>query len=233
MRHSDFKITHAKEGIQFVAHTTNLKTASKVKYLPHPIVPKQQESTAHFRYDIIIWGTLSRYKGIDQFLKFLWDQNLQEKYAILIAGKIHETSYLEELTNLSSSKIEIRNKFIDEKQLSSLIFQSHIILFTYQLQTVLSSGALTDSVACGKTVIGPATGAFKDLEEYGLVSTYENFPDLITKIDRLLKQEPPKILPALKTFMRENSWEQFAENIHNWVSQQNGEKNHTSQVLSG
>jgi len=217
MKYSDYRITHSREGINFVERTTNQYIAQKVKYLPHPIIPKPTNGKVDPKYDLIIWGTLAPYKGIDLFLEYLWNNQLHDKYHVLILGKILDKAYGQKLKQWQSKNITIIDKFADEKDLDQYINQSRIVLFTYRNQYVLSSGALIDSIAYKKKVIGPDVGAFKDLESYGLGTTYVDFDDLINKVDQLLNSDANPSQASLNTFISQNSWENFGEKIHQWI----------------
>lgn len=221
VKHSDYIITHSHEGVQFVYSLNGNRKKSPVLYIPHPIKPNLIESYDAPKYDLIIWGNIVPYKGIDLFLDYLKKHELLEKYNILIAGKIADSEYEKKLKSYQSKSISILNQFIDSKKLKDLIKDSNIILFTYREQYVLSSGALTDSIAYGKKIIGPDIGAFRDLKEAGLIHTYKNFNDLTDLIDKLLNQKDPINSATLKQFFKDNSWSNYGKTLHNWIIKQN------------
>ena len=217
-RHSDYIITHSHEGVQFVNSLNGNPKKDPVHYIPHPIKPNILHSTDSPKYDLIIWGNIRPYKGIDLFLDYLAKQGLLEKYNILIVGKIDDPDYEKELQSYQSKTISILNQFVDNEKLQELIKESSIILFTYQKEYVLSSGALTDSVAYGKKVIGPDIGAFKDLKEAGLIHTYKNFDDLLKLIDKLLNQNNQIDSANLNQYFANNSWSNYGKKLHNLAS---------------
>ncbi len=217
IKYSDYKITHATDGIKYVEDMTNEKEARKVRYLPHPIKTKPTLNHIASEYDIIIWGTITQYKGVDDFLNYLYENNLHSKYKILIIGKILDKSYEIKIKKYSSNNIKIINKFADEEELKTSIGKSKIILFTYQRQYILSSGALADSIAYGKKVIGPDVGAFKDLKETGFVQAYNNLNELIEIIDQALTQKNNNNYSEIQEFIRANNWPKYAEKLHKWL----------------
>ena len=218
VRQSNYIITHSQEGVRFVNSLNGNPKTDTVLYIPHPIQPNLLESTNSIKYDLIIWGNIRPYKGIDRFLDYLKTQGLLEKYNMLIVGKVSDPDYERELKNYQSKNISILNQFIENEKLQELIKASSIILFTYQKEYVLSSGALTDSVAYGKNVIGPDIGAFRDLNKAGLIHTYKNFDDLIYLIDKLLDQNNQINSANLNQYFANNSWSNYGKKLHDLIN---------------
>jgi len=70
-KRSDIIITHASEGIGF-AEELAMGIKSKVLYFPHPVKNRLKTNSNSIKpIDILIWGTIAEYKGIDKFLDFL------------------------------------------------------------------------------------------------------------------------------------------------------------------
>ena len=73
-----------------------------------------------------------------------------------------------------------------------------------------------DSLVYGKIVIGPNTGAFYDLATEGLIYIYNDFNELVELFDDHLKN-PRADLKKLKSFIIENSWENFGKKIYDYI----------------
>jgi hypothetical protein len=211
-QNADYIIFHSSDGLKL---TPQIKTTN-TKYIPHPLKNLNTTGTLEKEYDILIWGSIRRYKGIDKFLSFLEEKNLLDKYSIFIIGSIYPPEYEQYLLKFNSEKIKIQNMYIDDAGLNSLITKSRIVLFTYNESSVLSSGALVYSVSQGATVIGPKTGAFEDLYKEGIIGTFNNYDDLLGEIDQHLKQ-PDKYLDKIPSYISENTWQRFGEKINKWV----------------
>jgi glycosyltransferase involved in cell wall biosynthesis len=164
----------------------------------------------HIDNDIIIWGTIYRYKGVHCFLKYIHENTANNKYRILIAGKIADKECETEILKYKSDTITIYNEYIDNEYLSELIGKSRIILFTYHREHVLSSGSLADSVSYGKFIVGPDVGAFKDLKEMGLVFTYRTFAELIGRLDDLIGRRCFVNTAHIEHYIQQNSWANYA-----------------------
>jgi hypothetical protein len=210
LKKSDLIITHAREGLSLIPE------GKKACFQHHPVTisPLDPGPPKAFSYDIIIWGTIYPYKGITTFLNFLEQKGIIGKYRILIAGKIVTQTLADELLayHQKYDNLELINGYIEEKRLIELVRASRIALFTYHSESILSSGALMDSLSYGATIVGPSVGAFNDLHELGLIETYTDFNSLVGVVDRLLSLpgEDPSRQEKLAGFMSANSWSEFS-----------------------
>jgi hypothetical protein len=213
LKKSDYILTHSSEGIEF-GESLVTGAKSRIHYFPHPIKDRRSNNTIQKKYDILIWGSLSPYKGIIPFLEYLHKNKVENKYKILIIGTASSEEFFKEISALQTDTIEIRNEFIEDSKLQQIIEESEIVLFSYNNASILSSGALIDSIGYGAQVIGPHVGAFADLAKDDIVQTFQNFDELIPKIDKYLKGEN-KQESKVKTenFIKENSWDKYAEYI--------------------
>jgi beta-1,4-mannosyltransferase len=212
LERSDLIITHSEEGISF-AESLYPGIASRIFYFPHPIVPVSGAMKKNIakKYDILIWGTLAPYKAIDTFLESLALHNSLNRYRIMIAGRAVSAEFFSKISKYGNENITIRNQYIDKEELAKLIGQSRAVLFTYSGESVLSSGALIDSVAYGARVIGPNVGAFADMAREGVISTYESFDQLLELLDRLDSQVDSGYRDRLKGFIKSHTWPEFSK----------------------
>jgi beta-1,4-mannosyltransferase len=213
LKKSDLIITHSSEGIEFATSLTP-GVGQRMFYFPHPVVPVNGKARGGSpkKYDILIWGTLAPYKAIDVFLDHLAANNALDRYRILIAGKANPVEFYDRIKKFESSTITIKNQYIDKDELAGMICQSKVVLFTYSGNSVLSSGALTDSVSHGATIIGPDTGAFSDLGRAGIIKTYTNFQELLSVLDHIDQQEFSN-KNIITEFIMTHTWEKFSESF--------------------
>jgi len=177
-----------------------------------PVIPPERK-----KYDILIWGMVAPYKGIDQFLRFVREAQLQH-LKILIAGRISDNAYRNEMMGYQNEQIEIRDAFISTEQLTSYIAQSRMVLFTYLKHSILSSGALMDTLRYKPVIIGPCLGAFKDLSEEGLIYTYSDYPHLKQLLQDLQYMTPDT--EKMEKFISDNSWPNFGFTIYKFIDLQ-------------
>jgi glycosyltransferase involved in cell wall biosynthesis len=213
LKHSDVILTHSSEGILY-GKQIYPASFDKMHYFPHPVKDRRINGKMEKKYDILIWGSLSPYKGTNKFLQFLYENGLENKYEILIIGKSTDPKYTRTLEEFANNKIRIENKFISNEELQKLIRQSKIVLFIYSSPSILGSGVLMDSLGFGANIIGPDVGAFADLAKENLLETFSGFNDLVRIIDHQIsadKLEDQRL--NINRFILENSWYKFAENI--------------------
>lgn len=213
LNNAEIILTHSSEG---VAYGENIKKGcgQRIHYFPHPVKDRRNKINTDKQFDILIWGTLSPYKGILEFLRLLFEKNYQNKYKILIIGKSTTQDYFNSLLQCSNDNVNIKDDFIDDAVLKELIGQSNIVLFTYAKSSILSSGALMDSIGFGGNVVGPDVGAFADLAKEGIINTYKESDDMFTIIDAVIAKKDNFGNASIDQFLQANSWNKFAENIH-------------------
>jgi len=218
IKKSDFIITHSSEGVGY-AGSINPGSKERIHYWPHPVKDRRKKSIEEFKIDIMIWGTLAPYKGILEFLQLIHESNLEHKYRIFIIGKSSSKEYLASLSKYTNENIIIKDDFVDDNSLQELCSKSKIVLFTYAKSSILSSGALMDSIGFGANVIGPEVGAFSDLAKENIIKTYHDTNELFAILDDQLSKPNPFVSDRIDGFLQANSWNRFGENLHKVLSQ--------------
>jgi len=207
-KHADVLLAHAQEAFTWYEQLLG-PTAAKKYYRMHPTKVYPELDPQERVNDILIWGSVTAYKGVDDFLEFLKDNALLHKYRIRIIGKFGSEAILEKVMKFQSEKVQIENRSISFEDLNVLIAQSKIVLFTYRQSSVLSSGALMDSISMNGNVIGPNIGAFKDLNEIGVVRTYHDFQHLVSLLDGAVQSDLSHA-NSHSQFIQENIWANYA-----------------------
>jgi len=212
LRKSHLILTHASAGIDF-GESLLPGVKRRMIYLPHPVKDRRLKSELQKKYDVLIWGTISPYKGIDQFLQELSTNNKLKQFKMLIKGKASDKAYFNKLEKFKNEKIEIRNEFINDDDLAHMIAESKTVLFTYSKDSILSSGVLMDSLGFGANIIGPHVGAFADLAEDGIIHTFKDLSESISLIEEECSQPVNDASAALDKFLAANSWSAFGKNF--------------------
>lgn len=214
LRNAKIVITHSSEGIAF-GETVVPGSGNKIVYFPHPAKDRRTliaDQPGSYTYDILIWGSVAKYKNIHNFLKYLYDNGLEHSFRIMIIGKVYE-NYLEEIMSYKNEHIQIVDEFASNEELVALINESAVVLFTYSMNSVLSSGVLMDSLGYGANIVGPHVGAFADVAELGIIKTFKNFDEVIPIIESQMQITHEERSRKLDSFLAGNSWEQFAEKL--------------------
>lgn len=204
---SDAVFTHSSEGVDF---TKSHSLCKDVNYFPHPFSQACCVNKDNIRFDVLIWGTVLPYKGVYDFLKYLKDNSLLSRYNIAIIGRVMDSRVLDILSTDKSHKIFLKDEIVPKSELYEFIASSKRILFTYLSNSVLSSGALIDSIESNSLVLGPDIAAFKDLRQLGLLNTYTSYSNLISYLDL-----DPCDYYLGKSFLQQTvnkySWDSFAD----------------------
>jgi glycosyltransferase involved in cell wall biosynthesis len=199
-------ITHSKEGIE-VARKLAPGRAKPAHFIHHPVMPVKDLPRTEKKFDLLIWGTIAPYKGVDVFLDYVKRSDLS-KYSLLIVGRITKEWQRPLIHAHQSTRVVIVDSYISLDNLEQYIAQSRIVLFTYAHASILSSGALMDTLIYYPAIIGPDSGTFRELAALGLIDTYKDFDDLTRIVPEVLKRsESPT--EAIKAFCIENTWEKF------------------------
>jgi len=212
MRNSHFILTHSNGGVDFVKENFPIYL-SKVRYIVHPVKRVfLNNNHEEEKYDFLIWGVILPYKGILQFLKYVNDSGEMRSLRILIVGKCPDYEYKAKINEYLSENIIHLDRYYEVEQIAGFARQSKFILFTYNRESILSSGSLMDSIGMGSVIIGPDTGAFKDLSAYGFVKTFNNYSEIID-IYKSFGKSKDSLKSEIDSFCNENSWDHFGEKL--------------------
>lgn len=201
---SDLIIAHSQKALKYIKQHTKVKSI----FIPHPFRKRFcTTNDLNYKYDIIIWGSIFRYKGIIEFLKC--KNTWTKSFKVLIVGKCNDIDYDHQIQNLIDKNTTYQNRFVDKNELDTLILSSRYVVFPYLKDSISSSGALIDSMLLGKTVIGPNVGAFQELSADGLCYTFNDYDDICDIISRNDKIDKGLI----KNYVNENVWDISAQKI--------------------
>lgn len=197
------------------SHSGEFSMAKKLPQLrvfPHPVeehyfIPANDKP----EYDVLVWGSVSRYKGVHELAKYNYESEKLKDVKILVAGRFVSPGFYEEVQQYQKDNIRIINRVLEEAELEEYFSKSSYILFCYSSASVLSSAALCKSLAYGKTIIGPDLGAFRELGKEGLIYTYKNFDEMAALIARLKSGNMHVDQEKIKDYINRTSWEGFRD----------------------
>ncbi len=215
IRQSSFIITHSKEGLR-VLDRYKIKAKNKARYFPHPLVQKSIPKPSKQTIDILIWGSIIPYKGTDIFLEFLHKNKLEKSYRIMIAGKVRPLEYEKVVEGYCNEFIQLDNRYVPDEEIEQYMADAKVVLFAYDGGSVLSSGALMDSLSYGVNILAPHVGAFKDAQEEGLINTYGSFEELVQLLEKVTQNSEDR-RKLIRQFIGENDWRQFSSKVAGWI----------------
>lgn len=215
IRYASLIITHAQEGVELISRYYP-HAAQKVHYFNHPTKnrldlchPKSMDSRS---YDLLIWGTISKYKGVPEFLQFIKKNHLED-LKVCIIGRCPSKELYGQLVLQQTENIHILNEGPSFEELARYIDDSRFVLIPYHAESILSSGILMDSLSFGAKVIGPAAGSFVDYTQNDRINVYtfkffEEIPTLIYKYGNVEASSE-----KYRSFLDEYSWANFADSL--------------------
>lgn len=219
---SDYIVTHAQEGKEYLTglYPQN-ECRAKFLVIPHPVhtpekIPKPGEKKL---YDFLIWGTILEYKGIHLFLDYLKTSGKNSDIRILIAGKIPSKSYEKKLLEYKTGNVKILNRYISDDELLNFFTQSRFVLFLYQDDSVIGSGALMETLSYEVPVIGPNKAAYKELNAHGVISVFNDLDEIPEILKNYNNFEDTETHSQLLRFKRDNTWNKFAMRFFKFLNE--------------
>lgn len=209
LKYSSLIVTHSGDALEYLKKQCSIP----VYFFHHPVLnslKSDAEIITPVQYDVLIWGTILKYKGIKEFLLYLEEKKLQKTFRINIIGKCSDEKYDKCLKRYCNSYINYENRIVTFEELNILIRQTRYVLFPYLPDSVSSSGALIDTVVMGGTPLGPNIGAFKDLNKENVCLNYTTYDELIKILNEDRNIEPI----AREKFINSNQWTAFVANLY-------------------
>ena len=212
LRRSDLIVTHATEGIEIVRQQYPAAIPHTL-FLHHPTKNRISDywQPVQKTTDLLIWGNISQYKGVPEFIRFAAEKQLPLQ--IKVIGKCSSDSLFTELNRYTNQHISIENRSIPFEELDKEIQHARFVLIPYAAETILSSGVLMDSLSYGAKVIGPSVGSFHDYTQEPLLRVYtfnsfEDIPAIIHSEDQEVRIED------YRKFLNTHSWESFGKEFY-------------------
>lgn len=211
IRKADLIVTHATEGLE-VIRKQYPAAVSRTVFLHHPTKNRldahQAGTEVAMKADLLIWGNISIYKGVLEFVQYAVETNLSLR--IKIVGKCSSDDLYGKLKSLSNEFISIENRSIPFDELAREIHAARFVLIPYASESILSSGLLMDSLSFGASVIGPEVGSFQDYAQEKLLNVYtfcsfDEIPEIVRNPDKTANLED------YCSFLTSHSWEKFGQ----------------------
>lgn len=217
--HSERAVIYAKDYLRSIDENPD-----KVLYICHPVTkfdfPEITQKDNRKCIDILIWGDIFPYKGVPEFL----NNPLARGLKIHIVGYAKDAKMAEKMlqsvkcyNEKMAGKVQFENRRASYEEITILCSKSKCVLFPYKPESVSGSGLLIDTIVLGGMPAGPRVGAFKDLSKKGLCYAYNDVSEVI----EIIKDGKTPLLENMsinrEKFIKENSWEKFAETIFNSV----------------
>lgn len=212
LHQADLIVTHASEGVEVVCRH-NPAAKSRTVFLHHPTKNRmvREEAPMAPKTDLLIWGNISGYKGVPEFLRFATEKQWTLK--IKVIGKCSTDHLFEELKQYANEHVILENRSIPFDELGQEIHDSRFVLIPYASESILSSGVLMDSLSFGARVIGPDVGSFRDYAKEPQLNvytfhTFSDIPAIMQRTDEAVDRE------AYHHFLKAHNWERFGQDFY-------------------
>jgi glycosyltransferase involved in cell wall biosynthesis len=156
-----------------------------------------------YKKHILLFGSLSPYKGIDVLLRAM--PSVFEKFPdeyLVIAGRSNDDNILNgKILEKFKTQITVLNRYIPNEELVTLVQESKFVVCPYLDAT--QSGVLMTSYALNTPVIATSIGAFPEYIE-------QNVTGMLVPVN-----DPAKLAEAIKLALQNNFYETMEESILN------------------
>ena len=207
---SDAVISHSKECAALARERLLSlgKDPSVVHYICHPLYDSGEVKNVRKNDEVLIWGNILPYKGVLEFVssKAVRDAGLKVRIVGQCEDPVLDSGIRDTIAIPSATGFSYENRAPGFEELSELIPSSRWVVFPYIPGSVSGSGVLMDTVSMGGNPVGPAVGAFLDLNEEGMCAVYRSEEEMV----RILKSDRRVPDAERVAFMRRNSWHSYA-----------------------
>lgn len=186
-------------------------------FVPNNYRPIIKQQPSNRKWNLIMYGNQSPYKGTDIFIKALGllPEEVKPKVRALVCGKT-DKSYLNSLQSIQTG-VEIIWKpyFVEDSELFSMIDESDVIILPYR--AISQSGVLLLALYFRRVIITSDLPSFKEtLKGFSdeLFSEAENPASLASVISNYVRGEVDieKELKIIENLNEKYSWEKSAVN---------------------
>ncbi|HAT4257869.1 glycosyltransferase [Clostridium perfringens] len=207
---SDIILIHCDETKE-ILHNLDVdikEIEKKIRYIPHPnYIGNYNESKISLRKNFninknelvfLFLGQIRPYKNIEKIIKIA-NENVDKNIKFIITGRVESEKYKNELLNMiKSNNIIIEFKAIQDNEITQYIDLADILIFPYNIESVLNSGSIIMAFSYKKTVISPNIGTLKQFRCDNKYFTYEykddfeheeNLRNIINKVYKIHKND--------------------------------------------
>lgn len=203
---SDNIISHSKEAALYAQKYANCKVDYICHPIPQTVIGKWDGPL--IACDIFIWGWITPYKGIPEFLSSCKEKLRDKK--ILILGKSKDDKLADNIRNYANRNVVFIDRQASFEEIAAYVRKAKYTVFPYIGNSISSSGVLLDTLVMGGNPVGPKRAAFKDMSEDGLCIVYNSYDELID----ILHSNDSIDESKRNLFFQKNTWNNMVKLIN-------------------
>lgn len=216
LKQADGYIVHSEDQ---QAEIKQLKPSAEIIYRPHPIYNQFPAAKTHLakrgRLELLFFGFIRPYKGLDILLKALAKTKDQDVY-LTVAGEAWEdpAGLKKMIQELNIPNVEMILKYVDDETAAKYFDRADVVALPYRSAT--GSGVVSVAYHYLKPVLASEVGGLKDVVIDGQTGwlVKPNSAEAISQaLSKISRSEAKNKTAGIKEFCRQNSWEKMAEAI--------------------
>lgn len=172
--------------------TNSKKVLEKVCKVPlisyESIVGEMDEAPIGGKLNVLLFGQIKPYKGVEVLLEALKDEYLQQNTVITIVGKCNDQSYLNQITDKIKTlhNVSFQNRFIELSELKKIVKDIHLLVLPMDIKSSLNSSAAMMAFSLRRTVICPNIGTVQEYYGQNYMYTYD-YQTIEEHVDQIKK----------------------------------------------
>lgn len=140
------------------------------------------------KLNVLLFGQIKPYKGVEVLLEALKDEYLQQNTVITIVGKCNDQSYLNQITDKIKTlhNVSFQNRFIELSELKKIVKDIHLLVLPMDIKSSLNSSAAMMAFSLRRTVICPNIGTVQEYYGQNYMYTYD-YQTIEEHVDQIKK----------------------------------------------
>lgn len=172
--------------------TKSKKVFDKIFKVPlisyESIVGQTSEAPVGGKLNVLLFGQIKPYKGVEVLLEAMKDEYLQNNTTITIVGRCSDPKYLNEINEKIGKlhNVSFQNRFIELSELKEIAKEIHLFVLPMNIKSSLNSSAAMMAFSLKRTVVCPNIGTIKEYPDQDYIYTYD-YQNAKEHVDRIKK----------------------------------------------
>lgn len=215
LKTTNLYISHTKEQAD---QLKKVNSNAEVLFKPHPIYNHFPDLKIKLKkrgkLELLYFGFIRPYKGVDVFLKALNKLDDSGIYATIVGETWGSREEIKNNLGSTKTNVEFVLKYVSEQDAANYFGRADIVVLPYLSAT--GSGVVTLAYHYGKPVIASSVGGLKEVVTQDGTGWLVQ-PNSINKLSCLIKKVDRKTANSMQkniaAFVKKNNWQAMAKSI--------------------